>query len=120
MPKTIDYNFIRGDTKQLKKFKLKTLDGAELKLTDSDQIYFTMKNASDIAVLKKKIDQGITLGDDGFYHITIEANETSNLDIGSYNYDIEVDLFVSNKTYVSTIIQGEITLEKDITTEGDR
>lgn len=120
MIKTIDYEFIRGDTKRLKKFRPTTADGQPLELTNSDNIYFTMKNANRIAEVKKSINNGITLENDGYYHITLEADDTEDLNLETYSYDIELVLNLSPKEFVATLITGEITLNEDITTKGDR
>lgn len=119
MVKNIDYELIRGDTKRLNKFRPTDLNGEALNLTNLDNIYFTMKNASGVAKVKKSINNGITLGEDGYYHITLEADDTEDLDVGSYNYDIELVLALT-KEFVATLINGEITLTQDITTKGDR
>ena len=122
MAKTIDYEFKRGDTKLLKKFRPVDQNGNVLLLTNLDNIYFTMKkNENGTAIIKKKIGNGITYGSDGFYHITLQANETANLSAGTYKYDIELDTYNSQaQLIVSTIIEGEIELTQDVTQEGDR
>lgn len=117
--KQIDYEFIRGDTKRLKKFRPTTVDGEPLELTNSDNIYFTMKDANRVAKVKKSINNGITL-EDRYYHITLEAEDTEDLSLGTYNYDIELVLNVSPREFVATLITGEVTLTEDITTKGDR
>lgn len=119
MVKTIDYEFIRGDTKRLNKFRPTDLNGEVLNLTNLDNIYFTMKNASGVAKVKKSINNGIDLGDDGYYHITLEAEDTEELNLETYQYDIELVLNLS-PNFVQTLINGEITLTQDITTKGDR
>lgn len=122
MAKTIDYEFKRGDTKLLKKFRPVDQNGNVLQLTNLDNIYFTMKrNENGTAIIKKKINNGITYGSDGYYHITLQANETANLPAGTYKYDIELDIYNSqSQLIVNTIIEGEIELTQDVTQEGDR
>lgn len=119
MAKTIDYEFTRGDTKLLNKFRPTDSNGEALILSVTDNIYFTMKNPNKVAVVKKSINDGITLGEDEYYHITLEAEDTEDLAIGTYTYDIEMVLNLE-KQFVSTLIEGEITLNQDITTKGDR
>ena len=119
MSKTIDYEFTRGDTKVLNKFRVTDKNGAVITLSASDQLYFTMKNSNKEAVVKKKIGSGITLGNDGYYHITLESTDTEDLAVGTYLYDIELDLNTIN-LFVNTIINGEITLNEDVTLKGDR
>ena len=115
MSKTIDYEFKRGDTKRLNKFRPVDKNGNVLELTNADNIYFTMKkNENGTAIIKKSIGNGITYGSDGFYHIALQANETANLSKGTYKYDIELDLNLDTP-YVNTIIEGEIELLQDVT-----
>lgn len=120
MAKTIDYEFKRGDTTNLKKFRITDKNGEVITLGTTEQLYFTVKknaNSSDV-LLQKKIDDGITLGEDGYYHITIESVDTSNLDYGNYQYDIELKS-TNPKEIVKTIIDGTITLTDEITWRGD-
>ncbi len=119
MSKQIDYEFTRGDTKVLNKFRVTDSNGEVLTLSATDQLYFTMKDANRQAVVKKTIGNGISLEDDGYYHITLESTDTEDLSVGTYSYDIELDLNTLN-SFVNTIIEGEITLNQDVTTKGDR
>lgn len=119
MAKEINYDYIRGDTKVLNKFRPVDNNGETLILSVSDQIYFTMKNSNRQRVLRKTIGDGITLGTDGYYHITLTAEDTQDLPVGTYSYDIELDLNL-NPLFVKTLIEGEITLNQDVTTRGDR
>lgn len=119
--KIIDYEFKRGDTAFLEKFRPNDLNGIPLTLSLDDNIYFTMKQEADgQAILKKKINNGITYGEDGYFHITLEPQDTANLSAETYKYDIELVLQSFEPTYVKTLIEGEITLLQDITKEGDR
>ena len=118
MPKEIDYEFKRGDTKVLKKFRPTDNDGTPLTLSSLDKLYFTLKRGErGKKILQKEIDNGITLGTDGYYHITLQSEDTAKLDAGSYRYDIELN--VGNQL-VSTLIEGEIVLLQDITTKEDK
>ena len=119
MSKTIDYEFKRGDTKALNKFR-PTLNGEPLSLSNMDQLYFTMKRTEKgNALVKKSIGNGITLEDDGYYHLTLETEDTRDLDSGSYVYDIELNIVSSNRTFVQTIIDGTIELLQDVTNRRD-
>ena len=120
MAETIDYEFKRGDTKALMKFRPTDNNGQPLNLSENDQIYFTMKkNENGKAILSKTINNGINLQNDGYYHITLEADDTSSLPVDTYKYDIELNIN-SHKLFVKTLIEGEITLLQDITTKGDK
>jgi hypothetical protein len=121
---TINYEFKRGDTKKLNKFNLVDSAGEPITLTANDNIFFTMKlrNTTE-AIVKKSIDNGIELGEDGYYHITLEPEDTEELEVSSdkkYVYDIELNMIVSGKLVVKTLFEGKIKLLKDITLKGDR
>lgn len=121
---TINYEFKRGDTKKLNKFNISDMEGRPIILTQNDNIYFTLKQkGSDAPIIKKSIGSGIELGEDGYYHTTLEPSDTEELDVGKdkkYVYDIELDMIVNNKLVVKTLFEGKIKLLKDITLKGDR
>ena len=120
MIKTIDYEFKRGDTHQLNKFRPTNKDGEPLTLRSEDQLYFTMKKTEKgEAIVKKNLSNGIILEDDGYYHITMETEDTRDLNAGSYVYDIELHIVSSSKTIVKTIIEGTIELLQDVTNKED-
>ena len=119
MSKTIDYEFKRGDTTPLNKFR-PTPEGKPINPTDISEIHFTMKkNENGKALVKKKINNGITLEDDGYYHITMETEDTRDLDAGGYVYDIEIQIITETRTIVKTIIDGNIELLQDVTNRRD-
>ena len=118
MPKEIDYEFKRGDTKALKKFRPVDINNNPLILSENDKIYFTVKRGEKgKKVLQKTIGEGIVLKDDVYYHITLNADDTAELDAGSYRYDIELNM---GTNLVITLIEGEIILLQDITTKEDK
>ena len=121
MVKNIDYNFKRGDTQVLKKFKLLDANKQEVILTAAEELYFTVKkNTKTLAyLLQKKLGEGIELGDDGYYHITIDPQDTNSLDYGEYVYDIELKSVQNNNTFVRTFLEGTITLEEEVTWGGN-
>ena len=120
MSKTIDYEFKRGDTFPLKKFRPTNAEGTPLTLTVADELYFTMKKTElGEALVKKTINNGITLGDDGYYHIVMETEDTRDLDAGGYVYDIELQIHSSERNLVKTIIDGQIELLQDVTNRRD-
>lgn len=118
MIKTIDYEFPRGDSFLMKKFRVNDVSGNVIKLLETDKLYFTVKtdaNSSEV-LFQKRLDEGIELQDDGYYHITIEPEDTNTLDYGSYVYDIQIKR-TEPKNYVKTIINGTITLTEEVTWE---
>ena len=112
-------DFIRGDTKTLNKFRPIEQSGEPMTLKQDDQIYFTVKDKSKNTVIKKKINNGINLESDGYYHITLETTDTEELNADIYKYDIELDL-AENPLFVQTLIEGEIKLQEDVTTKEDK
>ena len=113
----MDFEFPRGDTK-LFKFKLKDNNGENLSLSVGDKLFFTVKkNAKSSNVLfQKKLDNGITYGEDGYYHITITSDDTAELQYGTYVYDIEIK---TQEGIVKTLVLGQITLTEEVTWKGD-
>lgn len=93
----------RGDTKRYK-FPRK-VDGKIVK-ERAEHVYFTVKeNKSDNAkaVLQKTIDD-MQFDEDGYYHITLLPDDTNDLQIKTYPYDIEVKI---GDDYVQTINKEE-------------
>ena len=119
MAKIIDYEFKRGDTNVLNKFRIIN-NGKVVKLTNEQQLYFTLKSNpnSKKVLVQKTINNGIELGEDGYYHITLEPNDTSKLNYGGYVYDIEFKKF-NPKVFVRTLLEGTITLTDEVTWEED-
>ncbi len=113
----MDFEFTRGDTKVFK-FKLKDKNGEELKLASTDKIYLTAKkNAkSTEKAFQKTLGNGIELKDDGYYYVTINSNDTANLNYGTYGYDIEIKTATG---IVKTLLIGSITLTEEYTFKGD-
>lgn len=113
----MDFEFPRGDTK-LFKFKLKDANGEDLQLAEGDKLYFTVKTSPNTSVvsLQKTLSNGITYGQDGYYHISITSDDTAELQYGQYGYDIE--LKTASGT-VKTLIIGTLTLTEEYTFKGD-
>ena len=120
MPKTIDYEFPRGDTYALRKFRVIDKNKNAIQLTDAEQLYFTVKtdpNSNKVLIQKRK-NEGIELGDDGYYHIIMETGDTNKLDYGTYVYDIQLKS-TQQRTLVKTLFDGTITLTNEVTWEVD-
>ena len=113
----MDLEFPRGDTKTFK-FKIKDNNGVELELSNTDKLFFTAKKShtsTDIA-FQKTLGNGIELGTDGYYHVTINSDDTAELNYGTYGYDIELK---TEAGIVKTLIIGSITLTEEYTFKGD-
>jgi hypothetical protein len=114
----MDFEFIRGDTKPLLKFKLKDKEGNELSLSPTDKLFFTVKQNSKAkkVIIQKTIGNGITIGDDGYIHIRLESDDTAEIAYGTYGYDIELKTATG---IVKTLTLGTITLTDEFTWKGD-
>lgn len=109
--KTVDYELIRGDTTPMKKIKIE-FSGENIDPNNFNLFFTVKRNKNSKAVIQKSINNGITLGEDGYYHLILENEDTYNLSYGEYQYDIE---FKSGK-YRKTLVNGTITLNDEITT----
>lgn len=114
----MDFEFPRGDTKRFK-FKLKDSAGVDLKLSVGDKLYVTVKknaNSKDV-LIQKTLESGIELNDDdGYYYVTFKADDTSDLDYGTYGFDIELK---TSTGLVKILVIGSITLTEEYTYKGD-
>lgn len=111
----MDIEFTRGDT-QIIKFQIKDAKGNILELKGNDTIYFTVKQNSNSPkkVLQKKYPNEITFSN-GYFSFVINSVDTSELQYGTYQYDIEL----KSGQYVKTLAFGEITLTDEITFRRD-
>ena len=101
---------MRGDTHN---FKFQRLDNnGNPILSPAEKVYFTMKNSTGTIepVLQKTIEE-MTFDENGFYHFTIEPDDTNNLDPRAFVYDVEV----INGDYKQTISKGSVTIIADVT-----
>ena len=116
MVKTIDYEFPRGDTYPLRKFRVTDKNKKVIQLTNKEQLYFTVKTDanSNKVLFQKRKNEGIELGEDGYYHITLDPADTNNLDYGTYVYDIQLKS-TNSKVLVKTLFEGTITLTNEVT-----
>lgn len=111
----MDIEFTRGDT-QFLRFQLKDAEGNLIELSENDKVYFTVKqnqNSEDI-LIQKKFPESISY-DDEYYYFTLNSEDTSDLQYGTYQYDIEL----KSGDYVKTLVFGTITLTEEITHRGN-
>lgn len=111
----MDLEFTRGDT-QFLRFQLKDGEGNLMELTESDNLYFTVKqnqNSSNV-LIQKKYPESIQY-EEGYFIFTLSSEDTSNLAYGTYQYDIEL----KSGDYVKTLGFGTITLTDEITHRRD-
>lgn len=106
--------FTRGDTY---KFKFQRLDSENQPImTKAEKMWFTVKSDYYTKNIKiqKTLDNGIEFTEDGFYHITIQHEDTKDLTYGTYVCDIQVE----NSNVVQTIFKDTITLTNEVTFDG--
>lgn len=111
----MDLEFTRGDTQYIK-FQLKDGNGENLRLTNSENLYFTVKeNQNSKKILIQKTFPTEIKYSDGYYIFEITSEDTSDLAYNTYQYDIEL----KSGDYVKTLGLGTITLTDEITFKGD-
>lgn len=105
--------FVRGDTFEFK-FQRKTKD-KQVITEKPDKMYFTVKNndtENDYIFQKSLGDNTISYDEETYYYyVTIDPEDTNNLDYGTYYYDIEI--ITNNK--VKTISIGTLSITSEIT-----
>lgn len=109
-----DITAVRGDTIALG-VELYDEDG-ELITDDLDAAYFSCKkNQTDNNYeFQKTLGSGITKVETGKYRVRVAPEDTDNLDVGTYYYDLEIH--INDDVY--TPLKGKLKLEQDITREG--
>lgn len=80
---------------------------------DLDTCYFSCKqNADDEEyIFQKSLNDGISKVDDGKYRVRVAPEDTENVEVGNYYYDLEIGL----NDDIFTIIKGVLSIESDIT-----
>ena len=104
----INQNFtvVRGDTRQ---FRLNFIDSE----TEPDELYFTLKDKSSdtTAILQKSLDDGIVKVEDEIsYDFTITHNDTKDLKLNNYIYQI---LALYGSDY-ETLVEGKLVITPEV------
>lgn len=108
------FTFKRGDTFPFK-VKLSPTNDEIITIDDISTIFVTCKNGQglDARVLFQKEKKDVELDENGYLHIVFKPEDTENLSLGIYDFDVEVTLVSGfRKSKV-----GSINLEYDVTTE---
>lgn len=110
-----DIEFFRGDSKRLK-FQRLDAHGDPILLTPS-AMYFTVKRNCDTKefIFQKKLSD-MTLGDDGYWHFTINPSDTETVPYETYAYDLEVTV----EGFVNTISSGSLKIKKESTWKANK
>ncbi len=98
-------SMVRGDTFAFT-FEVGGVDHLEsaffsCKINDDDAQYLFQKSLGD----------GITDAGDGKYRVRVAPDETKNLEVGSYYYDVEIGM----NGDIFTPMRGRLKIERDIT-----
>ncbi len=99
----------RGDIRHVK-FRVKS---GENYRTDMLEIYISFKASTktEKCLVQKSLSDGtITLGEDGYYHFTIEPEDTNDLKYGTYPFDFEL----VGAGYKQTTV-GRLVLTEEVT-----
>lgn len=77
-----------------------------------DKIYFTVRDDNDNVKIAKNLTDGITkITDENAYRLFLVPEDTENLEIESYKYDIEIHA----GDYVATKVTGKFVLMEEQT-----
>ena len=103
--KNINLCMVRGDTLAFS-FEVEGIDSLET-------AYFSCKaNADDTEyVFQKSLTDGISLVETGKYRVRVAPEDTSNIEVGSYYYDLEIGA----NSDIFTILKGILKVEQDVT-----
>lgn len=111
-PKEFDFSFPRGDTCPIE-FELTDNVGNELNLSNSMEIYFTVKKSYSKSeyLFQKRYSRGEITIDGKKCNLVIKHEDTANMNYGKYKYDIQF----KSDDYAKTLVIGEIELTNEIT-----
>lgn len=103
--KNINLCMVRGDTLAFS-FEVEGIDTL-------DTAYLSCKaNADDENyVFQKSLTDGISLVETGKYRVRVAPEDTSNIEVGSYYYDLEIGA----NSDIFTILKGILKVEQDVT-----
>lgn len=103
-------SMVRGDTAR---FRFQRLDAnGDVILTEADDAWFTVKSSvkNDAFKLQKSLSD-MTFDEEGYYHFTINPDDTNGLSFGRYFYDVEV----IQDGVKSTISIGNFDIASEVT-----
>lgn len=105
----------RGDTRKYK-FQRKNADGSVI-LNVPNKMFFTVKQdfTDDKVLIQKRLPDDFEIDEEGFWHFTIEPEDTNDLNYGDYVFDVEV----ITDGVKSTIAKGGFVIEPEVTFADD-
>lgn len=103
--RTINLDMVRGDTLTFA-FEVGGIDHL-------DTAFFSCKvNATDDEyTFQKSLGDGISAASSGKYRVRVAPEDTEDIDVGAYYYDLEIGV----NSDVFTLMKGRLRVEQDIT-----
>lgn len=81
-----------------------------------DSAFFTCKkDYNDSPVFQKSLGDGISEVDEGEYAVRVAPEDTKDLEVGKYYYDVQV----GNGDDVFTVLRGILEIEYDVSREDE-
>lgn len=102
----MDITFYRGDHHKTK-FKFKNFTGK------IEKMFFTVKCKNKYPRIKKNLDNGITLMNDGYYCISFTPKDTNEL---ACDLEMKYDIEIITGGEIKTVAVGNFILKEDVTT----
>lgn len=108
-----DITIVRGDTLKLSINGIKTSDGGDYILSDTDVVYLDVKKsaADKTAVFSKSVTAADY--DDGRLPITIYPEDTANISPGDYFFDVR--LFIDDDNVYTIIPMSKFKVVRNVT-----
>ena len=103
----------KGDYRPVK-FKIKNKDGSDFNI-DVSEIFITFKRSfstKDMLFQKRLSNNDITKKEDGYYHFGIMPEDTQDLAVGKYVFDIEI---YNEEPLIKQTILGDLCLTSEVT-----
>lgn len=105
MAKKYNIKMYRGNT-YITKLIQKNYEG------NIDKIFFTARDEDDAVKICKSLNKGIIkIENEDTYKLTLSPDDTNDLKIGTYKYDVEIHI----NDFVKTVLVGNLTLLEEQT-----
>ena len=108
-----DISMVRGDTLKLSINRIRTADGGDYVLSNTDVIYLDVKkNATDRTAVFSK---SVTAADyvDGALPVIIYPNDTADISPGDYFFDVR--LFIDDNNIYTIIPMSKLRIVRNVT-----
>ena len=83
-------------------------------IQELDGVYFTVKkDYTEEAIFQKSLSDGISEAEEGIYAVRVAPEDTADMEVGRYYYDLQIE----SGDDVMTVLRGIFEIVFDITTE---